>query len=125
MRLYSVRGATGCDNSPESITKSVGELCGTLFSLNKITSEDIVNIQFTVTPDLTALNPATAFRRAPLSVDTGAIPLFCSAEPVVEGMKKGLVRIMVTYYSEQPPKGAVYINGAEVLRPDLVAKGEK
>ena len=53
-------------------------------------------------------------------MDTSAVPLFCSQEPVVRNMLPKVVRLMVTAYL---PEGTAvvpsYLNGAQVLRPDL------
>ena len=120
-RLCSIRGAACSENTAESITDSVGKLCRLMFSGNKLSENDIVNIQFTVTPDLDALNPATALRRCGnTGLDTSVIPLFCSQEPVIRGMLPKVIRIMITaYVPEGFKRKSEYINGAEILRPDL------
>ena len=59
-RLAAFRGAVCVENTAESITENVCLMCRQLFSLNKIQSEDIVSLQFTITDDITVLNPATA-----------------------------------------------------------------
>ena len=58
MRLYGIRGATGAENTKESVTANVIEMCTKLFADNKVKAEDIVSIQFTVTSDLNVMNPA-------------------------------------------------------------------
>ncbi len=123
-RLYGIRGATCTENNKDSIIKNVGELCRTVFSKNGLHTEDVVSIQFTVTPDIDELNPATALRKAgDVGLDTSSVPLFCSQEPVVKGMNPKIIRLMVTAYMENgsKPVGA-YLNGADVLRPDLASK---
>ena len=115
LRIYAVRGAVCCANSPASIEEAVAALYEEILSKNAIDEEDIVSIQFTVTCDLTAENPASALRRAGVAND---IPLFVSAEPQVEGGLPGTIRIMITFYGSKKPL-AVYMNGAEALRPDL------
>ncbi len=121
-RLYCIRGAVCPQNTPESIRDLVGELCSELFTKNKILDKDIVNIQFTITPDLNALNPASALRTSPklASYDVSHIPLFCSQEPVIQGMLDRVIRVMVTVYL---PEGSeiqpIYLGEAQNLRPDL------
>ena len=119
-RLYCIRGAVCAENTAESITQNVGELCQTLFSKNDLNAQNIVSLQFTVTPDLDVLNPATALRHADTSGMSANIPLFCSAEPVIKNMKPKVIRVLVTIYK---PYGftsvPVYLNGAQSLRPDL------
>ena len=59
MKLFSIRGACCAENSPESITQEIQTLCSTLFEKNHIKAENIVNIHFTMTPDLDTLNAAS------------------------------------------------------------------
>ena len=120
LRIYSIRGATCAENSADSIKTAVGELCKNIFALNDVSQNELVNIQFTVTPDLDTLNPAAALRNSCTGLDTSKVPLFCSAEPVIKGMLPKVIRVMVTLYKPQGfIANNVYINGAQVLRPDL------
>ena len=123
-RLYGIRGATGCENTKESIAKNVLEMCSEIFSENKISAENIVSIQFTSTKDLTAMNPAAALRRGgDCGIDVSTVPLFCSQEPEIDGSPEKMIRVLITAYL---PCGTdvkpVYINGGEKLRPDFAKK---
>lgn len=121
-RLYCIRGATCAQNTPTSITQNVGILCSTIVEQNKLDAKNIVAIQFTTTPDLDSLNPATALRRSKAFEGTESIPLFCSAEPVIQNMKPLVIRVMFTVYlSNGADIVNVYLNGAQSLRPDLAA----
>ena len=115
LRIFAVRGAVCCANSPPSIEEAVVALYREILSKNAIDEADIVSIQFTVTADLTAENPATALRKAGAARD---VPLFVSAEPQVEGGLPRTIRIMISFYGNKKPV-SVYMNGAEALRPDL------
>jgi chorismate mutase len=119
-RLYGIRGATVVENTASSIYEQVERMCSSLFRENGIQAEDIVSIQFTVTQDLDALNPATALRRSDCRMDISSCALFCAAEPFVKGGLQHVIRILVTAYLEQGaiPKH-IFQNGAEILRPDL------
>ncbi len=123
-RLYSIRGATCAENNAESITKSVGELCRSIFMDNGLNENDIVNLQFTITDDLDALNPATALRKfGDVGLDSSKVPLFCSQEPNIKGMLPKVIRILVTAYMDEGTRTvSSYLNGAQVLRPDLAKK---
>ncbi|MBP5442528.1 MAG: chorismate mutase [Treponema sp.] len=125
-RLFGIRGATFCENSKDSIIKYTGDLCRMIFAENKLSAEDIVSIQFTITDDLDELNPATALRRnSDLGIDVAAVPLFCSQEPRIAGMPPKVIRVLVTTYMPFDAKvHAVYINGAQMLRPDLGESGK-
>lgn len=114
-RLYAVRGAVCCENTEESIGNRIPELYRTLVDRNGIDESAIVSIQFSVNRELTVHNPATALRRSGCARD---IPLFCAAEPYVDGYLENVIRILVTYYGNRAPV-SVYLYGAEVLRPDL------
>ncbi|HHU36645.1 MAG TPA: chorismate mutase [Treponema sp.] len=115
-RLYAVRGAVCCQNTVASITQRVPELYRKITEDNTIESQHIVSVQFSVNPELTALNPATALRIKGLAQD---VPLFCSAEPYIDGYLKNIIRILITYYGTSIPV-PVYLYGAEMLRPDIL-----
>ncbi len=120
-RLYCVRGATCADNTKQSIMVNVCEMMDSLVELNNLKTEDIVSIQFTMTPDLDELNPARALRLGGSRINGSVIPLFTSQEAIEKGMLEHVVRVMITAYL---PEGSVlkpvYINGAQKLRPDLI-----
>ena len=117
-RLYGIRGAICTLDTAEDILKNTVLLYTTILEKNNITESDIVSIQFTTTPDLTKLNPAAALRRGGYACD---VPLFCSLEPVFENSLKNVIRCLILAYSKENGK-SVYLNGAEVLRPDLAKK---
>jgi chorismate mutase len=116
-RQYAVRGAICCENSVESVSLQIPRLYREILARNSIRETDIVSVLFSVTADLTALNPATALRKAGLA---SMVPLFACAEPFIEGYLPSVIRILVTYYGRSGPRH-VYLNGAEVLRPDLAS----
>ncbi|MBO6176198.1 MAG: chorismate mutase [Treponema sp.] len=119
-RLYSIRGASCAKNTAESITDAVREMCSKLFTENSISGDDIVNIIFSMTADLDALNAATALRRADTGTDTSSVPLFTAQEASIKGMLPKVIRVMITAYLPEGTKvKPVYINGAQALRPDF------
>ena len=121
MRLYGIRGATGAENTKESIISNVQQMCSAIFLKNKLRENDIVSIQFTITKDLTAMNPAAALRKGgDCGIDVSKVPLFCSAEPEIDGSPEKMIRVLVTSYADENTEiHHVYINGGEKLRPDL------
>ena len=121
MRLYGIRGATGAENSKESIISNVQQMCSAIFLKNKLKENNIVSIQFTITKDLTAMNPAAALRKGgDCGIDVSKVPLFCSAEPEIDGSPEKMIRVLVTSYADENTEiHHVYINGGEKLRPDL------
>jgi len=114
-RLYAVRGAVCCRNTVEDLQQWVPELYNHLLQKNNLTEPDLVSVLFSVTPDITAVNPATALRQSGLALQ---VPLFACAEPVISGMLTPVIRVMITAYATSPLT-PVYLNGAESLRPDL------
>ena len=118
-RLAAFRGAVCVENTAESITENVCKMCRELFSSNSISADDIVSLQFTITNDITKLNPATALRRGDCGLDVSAVPLFCSQEAFIEGGMPLVVRALLTAYSDVEDRHNIYLNGAEKLRPDF------
>ena len=119
-RLFGIRGAVCCGNTPEAIVAGVEHLATALLHGNSLQASDIVSIQFTVTEDLTALNPATALRRSGAGSVASQCALFCSQEPRYEGSLPGVVRVLITAYMDEGAKPvSAYLDGAEKLRPDL------
>ena len=126
-RLAAFRGAVCVENTAESITENVCLMCRELFTRNNIKAEDIVSLQFTITDDITVLNPATALRKGNPGLDVTKFPLFCSQEAKIDGGMKFVVRALLTSYVDSadgkiPERKNVYLNGAEKLRPDFGAK---
>ena len=122
-KLAAIRGATCCDNTKEEITKYVCQMCNQIMDENNLLPEDLVSIQFTVTKDITVLNPATALRKGPMKYDMSQVALFCSQEAEIEGGMEYVIRVLVhAYMPEFVSKHNVYINGGERLRPDFYNK---
>lgn len=127
LRLYGIRGAAGAENTKESVTKSVIEMCSKLIAENNVRPENIVSIHFTLTKDLTVMNPAAALRRGgDCGIDVSNVPLFCSQEVEIEGSPEKMIRVLVTaYLSRNSSVKHIYINGGEKLRPDFAEKNKK
>ena len=122
-RLAAFRGAVCVENTVESITENVCLMCRELFSLNGIEAEDIVSLQFSITDDITVLNPATALRKGNPGLDVSQVPLFCTQEAKIEDGMPLVVRALLTaYVAEGAERHNVYMNGAEKLRPAWAVK---
>ncbi len=119
MTLRGIRGATHlAANDADEMREAVRELLHEVMDRNEITSDDIVSIILTGTPDLTCAFPAAGARDFGL-VD---VPLLCAQEMNVEGALDKVVRILVHAEMTTPRSQIqhVYLRGAEVLRQDLV-----
>ena len=122
-RVFAFRGAVCVDNTEESITNNVCLLCNELFAHNQLQADDVISLQFSITDDITVLNPATALRRGKTTFDSSQIPLFCTQEAKIEGGMKQVVRVLLTAYADSTiERYNIYLNGAENLRKDLIKK---
>lgn len=122
-RLYAIRGAICAENSKASISEATVKMCAKIFEKNNVCSDDIVSMHFTLTKDLKKLNPCAALRRDYKGIDVSKVPLFCSQEAFINGGLKKVIRLLLTVYLEENsvPEN-VYLDGAEVLRPDFCKK---
>lgn len=115
-RLHALRGAVCCRNDAEEIRERVAELYGELLRLNGLSEEDLVSLIFSVTKDLTAVNPAAALRKSGRAAD---LALFSVQESEADGCPTGIVRVLAHCYLKTGRVPThVYIRGAETLRPD-------
>jgi chorismate mutase len=115
-RLYGLRGAVRCENDAGDIELRVAQLFDALVAGNGIVEDDIVSLVFSVTPDLTARNPAAALRRSGRGRD---LALFSVQESAADGGMPGVVRVLLHCYADVGSKlRHAYLNGAEALRPD-------
>lgn len=122
-RLYGIRGAACAENTKKSISEATVKMCSEIFDSNKVQAEDIVSMHFTLTNDLDEANPCAALRREYKGIDVSKAALFCSQEAFVKGSLKKVIRLLLTAYLEEGSEvHNVYINGAEVLRPDFSKK---
>ena len=115
-KLRALRGAVCCEDNEESISSAVVNLYSRILIENSLPEKDIVSIQFTVTSDIRALNPASALRKNGFAKNTA---LFCALEPCMNGGLPKTIRILIYYYSRKKPIH-IYMGGAEVLRPDWI-----
>jgi chorismate mutase len=122
VKVVGIRGAIVCpDNTPQAISGAVTRLVRTLLSENALEQSWIISMFFTMTADLNAAFPAAAARQI-CGLD---VPLLCASEVPVPGSLQRVIRVLVhTYYP--PERGGVshmYLDGAEILRPDIAHAG--
>lgn len=93
------------------------ELLQELIRLNRMKTDDIVSIIFTVTPDIKSEFPAKAARKLGLT----DIPLMCAQEIPKKGALPLCIRVLMHFYTELPKADVqpVYLGEAIKLRPDL------
>ncbi|GMO55402.1 MAG: chorismate mutase [Termitinemataceae bacterium] len=115
-KLFAIRGATQCKNEAQDIKENISTLYDALISANGLCEDDIVSLQFSITSDLTAANPAQALRESGRGAN---LSLFCSQEPLCVNSLPRTVRFLLhCYLDEGFLIKHIYQNGAEVLRPD-------
>lgn len=118
MAMRGIRGATllQADDAAE-MADAVTELVAAMLERNGLTSEDLVSILFTATPDLHSAFPAAAAR----ALGLGDVPLICAQELDVVGALPRVIRVLAHAECELPRAEVqhVYLRGAEALRQDL------
>lgn len=118
MAIRAVRGATQLDaDEREHLLSSVEELLRAVLSANDLSTDDLISVVFTVTPDLRSEFPAVAARQ----IGIGDVPLLCAQEIDVPGALPRVVRLMAHVDTDRP-RGEVrhiYLRGAAALRRDL------
>jgi chorismate mutase len=117
MNVRAIRGATCLqrDDAGE-MAEAVTELLSEVMSRNSISTDDLINVLFTATPDLHSAFPAAA-----RGVGLADVPLICAQEIDVTGAMEKVVRVMVQVQTDLPRSEIkhVYLRGAEALRQDI------
>ena len=113
-RLYALRGATQAQNTIGDIGEQVTLMYDELLGNNNLAESDIVSIIFSVTDDITAMNPATALRKSGRAQE---LALFAVKEAEYPSSLPRTIRSLVHCYLEEGSVVKhVYRNGAENLR---------
>ncbi len=118
----AVRGAINFKNdNSEQIIEGVTRMVDSIFRLNSLNALDCVSLIFSVTSDLVSINPAKALRTGTNVYSD--IPLFCTVEPDCIGSMPMVVRVMITFNTENNIKNDeikhVYLGDTVSFRPDL------
>jgi len=108
------------EDSRPAILEATGALLAEIVSVNGIDVADLAGAVFTATADLTQACPAEAARQMGWT-DTA---LLCAQEMVVAGSLSHCIRVLLLWETHRPASALVhvYLNGAEVLRPDWAAR---
>ncbi|WP_405151505.1 chorismate mutase [Sphaerisporangium sp. NBC_01403] len=116
--VRAIRGATQIDsNDREAILVAVTELVSEVMERNRLTTDEVISVIFTATPDLTAEFPALAARK----LGFHDVPLICASEIDVPGALPRVVRLMAHVETDRPRHEIqhVYLRGAVALRVDI------
>ena len=118
MAVRAVRGAVQISgNDRDEILAGTTELVTEVMSRNELSTEDVISVLFTATPDLTAEFPALAARKLGFQ----EVPLLCASEIDVPGAMPRVVRLMMHVETTKPRSALqhVYLRGATALRLDI------
>ncbi|MGJ6963194.1 chorismate mutase [Streptosporangium sp. G11] len=116
--IRAIRGAIQVGaNDRDEILSGVTELVTEVMGRNRLTTDDVISVIFTATPDLTAEFPALAARK----LGFHDVPLICASEIDVPGALPRVVRLMAHVDVERSRQDIqhVYLRGAVALRVDI------
>jgi chorismate mutase len=118
MTVRAVRGAVQIDTDDrDEILEGTAELVTEVMTRNELTTDDVISVLFTATPDLTAEFPALAARK----IGFHDVPLVCASEIAVPGAMPRVVRLLAHVETDRPRSAIqhVYLRGATALRLDI------
>jgi chorismate mutase len=116
--VRAVRGAVQVSgNDRAEILAGTAELVTEVMNRNDLSTDDVISVIFTATPDLTAEFPALAARKLGFQ----EVPLLCASEIDVPGAMPRVVRLMMHIETSKPRSAMqhVYLHGAAALRLDI------
>jgi chorismate mutase len=116
--VLAVRGATQVDaDERDQILEATAELVTEVMARNALTTDDVISVIFTATPDLTAEFPALAARK----LGFHDVPLLCASEIDVPHALPRVIRLMAHVQDDRPRSDIqhVYLRGATALRIDI------
>jgi len=116
--VRAIRGAIQVEaDDRDVILEGTTELVAAVMSRNDLTTDDVISVLFTMTPDLTREFPALAARK----LGFHAVPLMCATEIPVPGAMPRVVRLMAHVETDRPRAEMqhVYLRGAAALRLDI------
>ena len=118
MAVRAVRGAVQvAANDRSEVLAGTAELVTEVMNRNEFSTDDVISVIFTATPDLTAEFPALAARKLGFQ----EVPLLCASEISVPGAMPRVVRLMMHIETgkRRSELQHVYLRGAAALRLDI------
>ncbi len=116
--VRAIRGATTLERDDRAhLHERTQELVAAMLRENALSTDDLVSVFFTCTPDIVSDFPASPARQ--LGLD--AVPLMCAQELAVTGAMALVVRVMMHANLDRPREQIVhvYLHDAVALRRDL------
>ena len=117
--VRGIRGATTVmKDTPEAVKQATKVLVAKMLNDNSAEIEDLASVMFSVTPDIYSEFPAVAVRE----LGWKEVPLLNFQEMNKQNALKMCIRILMHWNTEQTQASMkhVYLEGAQVLRPDLL-----
>ena len=118
MTVRAVRGAVQVDTDDrDAILEGTAELVAEVMTRNELSTDDVISVLFTSTPDLIAEFPALAARK----IGFHDVPLICATEIARPGAMPRVIRLMAHIETDRPRSAIqhVYLRGAIALRLDI------
>ncbi len=118
MAVRAIRGATQIDaDDRDQVLEATAELVREVLTRNGLTSDEVISVILTATPDVVSEFPAYAARQAGLA----DVPLLSATEMAVPGAMPRVIRLMAHVDTDLPRADVkhVYLRGAAGLRTDL------
>ncbi|GHF54198.1 chorismate mutase [Amycolatopsis bartoniae] len=118
MAVRALRGAVQVEaDEPDAIIEGTTELVAEVMDRNALTTDDVISVLFTATPDLSSEFPAVAARK----LGFHEVPLLCATEIAVPGALPRVVRLLAHVETDRPRSAIrhVYLRGAQALRLDI------
>jgi len=119
--MRGIRGAitVGADEKTVIVDATKRLLCE-MTQRNGVEIDDICSVFFSLTPDIRAVFPALGARELGWQL----VPMLHFTEIDVPGSLKKVIRVLMHVNTDLPQAQIhhIYLEGAEVLRPDLVPK---
>ena len=118
MHVRGIRGAiTVAANTERAILDATRGLLTEMVRSNDVETDEIAAVVFTTTPDLNAAFPAEAARQ----LGWQNVALMSGVEMNVPGALARCIRVLILWNTTRSQEQVVhvYLDGAEVLRPDL------
>jgi chorismate mutase len=116
--VRAIRGAIQVDADERAqVLDATTELLAAVLERNALSTEDLISVIFTATPDLTSEFPAYAARQMGIT----DVPLLCASEIAVAGAMPRVLRLLAHVDTEASRHDLrhVYLRGAAALRTDL------
>jgi len=117
--VRGIRGAITVErDEPALLLDATERLLRRIVAENQVDPDDIASALFTLTPDLRSEFPAAAARR----IGWTLVPLLNFTEIGVPGGLERCIRVLLHVNTDKTSHEIVhvYLDGARVLRPDLV-----